>query len=180
MSLKKIKNPTKKLTILAVLTALALVSFILEGLLPPLFVPGAKIGISNTFTLFILILYSPGEALFVVAIRTVLGCIFSGNVSAILYSLSAGLVSLACSCVLLRFAKKLSLICVSVVSACIHNTVQLFVYYLFVSMPSVLSYLPVLLIAGILSGFIVGMITVTVIKILPLSFFEKSLGQPSD
>ena len=43
----------KKLTLTAVLTAAALVMFVLESQLPPLTaIPGIKPGLSNIFTLF--------------------------------------------------------------------------------------------------------------------------------
>ena len=53
----------KKLTLTAVLTAAALVMFVLESQLPPLTaIPGIKPGLSNIFTLFTMETLGPGWA----------------------------------------------------------------------------------------------------------------------
>ena len=57
--MKYMQFSAKKLAILSVLTTLGLLSFLLENLLPPLFVPGAKPGLSNLFTLLALVWFSP-------------------------------------------------------------------------------------------------------------------------
>ncbi len=88
----------KKITILALLTGLGLIAFLIEALIPVLPVPGAKLGISNIFSLFALVMYGLPEALMVVVARTVLGSIFAGNLSLLLYSLTAGVVSVCVCC----------------------------------------------------------------------------------
>lgn len=51
----------RKLTLTAVLTAAALVMFVLESQLPPLTaIPGIKPGLSNIFTLFAMQALGPG------------------------------------------------------------------------------------------------------------------------
>lgn len=62
----------KKIAVLALFTALGLIVFIIENQFPPLFVPGAKMGLANIFSLAALILYGPAEAFAVVIVRTVL------------------------------------------------------------------------------------------------------------
>ena len=91
----------KKIATLSVLTGLSLVTFIIEGLFPPLGIPGAKMGLSNIFSLTALIIYSPWEAFVVVAVRTLLGAIYAGNVSALMYSFTGGVVSMAVSSLLI-------------------------------------------------------------------------------
>lgn len=167
--IKDMQFSAKKLAILSALTALSLVAFFLENLLPPLFVPGAKTGFSNVFTLLTLVWFSPFEAFIVLILRTVLGSIFGGNVSALLYSLTAGMISLAVSSLLFRlFCKKITIVGISALSACIHNAVQLSVYSFLTSNAGVFDYLPFLLIAGILSGLIVGVLVVVAVKAVPL------------
>ncbi len=83
----------KKIAVLALLAGLGLVSFLLESLLPPLVLPGAKLGIANLFSLLALIFYGLPDALLVVVARTVIGSLFAGNVSLLLYSLTAGVFS---------------------------------------------------------------------------------------
>lgn len=167
--IKYMQFSAKKLAILSVLTALGLISFLLENLLPPLFVPGAKAGISNIFTLLALVWFSAPEAFIVLIVRTVLGAVFGGNVSALLYSLTAGAVSLGVSAILLKlFSRRLTVVAVSTLSACIHNAVQLCVYSFLTANTGIFGYLPFLLLAGVLSGLIVGILTVIVVRVVPL------------
>lgn len=167
--IKYMQFSAKKLAILSVLTALGLLSFLLENLLPPLFVPGAKAGISNIFTLLALVWFSVPESFIVLIVRTVLGAIFGGNVSALLYSLTAGAISLGVSAILFKlFSRRLTVVAVSTLSACVHNAVQLCVYSFLTANTGIFGYLPVLLFAGILSGLIVGVLTVIAVRIVPL------------
>ena len=73
-------------------------------------------------TLFLL---GPTEAFVLVVVRTVLGSMFTGNMSTLLYSLTAGIVSVAVSSVLVQFVyPKISIVAISVVSAIMHNVTQ--------------------------------------------------------
>ncbi len=112
----------KKTAVLALLTGLSLITFLIEGLFPTLIIPGAKPGLANVFSFAALIMYSPIEAFIVVALRTVLGAVYAGNVSALLYSFSGGIVSMAVSSVLMYIAyPKISVFAVSVAAAVAHN-----------------------------------------------------------
>ena len=86
------------------LAALASVTFIIEGLFPPLIVPGAKMGLSNIFSLLAVVLFSPVDGVILVAVRTTIGALVTGSMSAWLYSFSAGVVSVAVSGFLYRLA----------------------------------------------------------------------------
>lgn len=77
----------KNVALVAVLTAAALISFIIESLFPSIIVPGAKLGVSNVFTLLTLILCGGMEATILVIIKSVLGCLIVGNLGAFIYSL---------------------------------------------------------------------------------------------
>ncbi len=166
----------KKLAALALLTALGLGAFLIESMFPPMFFPGAKMGLSNIFSLFALVLYGLPEALLVVVARTVLGSLFAGNISLLLYSLTAGVVSTAVSRLLLLAFPRVSLLCVSVFSAVVHNTVQLLVYCALTQTTLIFSYLPYLALLGVLAGVIVGLAVTYAVKGIPLSFFARTAG----
>ncbi len=166
----------KKLAALALLTALGLGAFLIESMFPPMFFPGAKMGLSNIFSLFALVLYGLPEALLVVVARTVLGSLFAGNFSLLLYSLTAGVVSTAVSRLLLLAFPRVSLLCVSVFSAVVHNTVQLLVYCALTQTTLIFSYLPYLALLGVLAGVIVGLAVTYAVKGIPLSFFARTAG----
>ena len=94
---------TKRLTELSLLTAIALIIFIVELRLPDLSaIPGVKLGLANIITVYAVYRYSAKETLLIVLTRVVLGSLFGGNVSAILYSLSGALLCLAGMLVLRR------------------------------------------------------------------------------
>ena len=83
---------TKRIALDALLTAIALIIFVVELLVPiPFPVPGVKLGLSNVVTLFALFACGPVDALIILLLRIGLGTIFGGNLSAILYSLAGGL-----------------------------------------------------------------------------------------
>ena len=86
---------TKRIALCALLTAIALTIFVLEAQIPPLVpLPGVKLGLSNIVTLFALCALGPKESGAILLVRIVLGNLVTGQVSAILYSLAGGVVSL--------------------------------------------------------------------------------------
>ena len=170
----------RKTASISVLCAMSLISFMLENLLPPLFLPGAKIGLSNIFTLFTLVVYTPIDAILLVIIRTTLGSIIVGNISSLIYSLSAGLCSIIISSILITYVHpKISLISISIVSAIIHNIIQTLVFSIITNSTSMLFYLPYFALIGILSGVIVGAVVYLVIHKLPINFFNGILYKNS-
>lgn len=169
-----VKYTAKKIAVLSLLTGLGLVTFIIENLLPPLFIPGAKLGLANIFSFAALIIYSPWEAFIVLIARTVLGAVFAGNLSALLYSFTGGLVSMAVSSVLVYTAHpKISVMSISVAAAVLHNITQNIVFVFLTGSYLMFGYMPYLALLGIFSGAVVGGITLTVFKGVPLRVFEK-------
>lgn len=174
---KKNRVPyAKKIAVLAMMTGFGLIMFMVESLFPPMFFPGAKMGLSNIFSLLTLVLYGLPEALIVVIARTVLGSLFAGNASLLLYSLTAGVASVIVSRLLMIAFPKVSLLAVSVVSAVVHNTVQLLVYCALTQTTLIFSYLPYLALLGVLAGVIVGLAVIFTVKGVPLGVFAKILG----
>lgn len=174
---KKNRVPyAKKIAVLAMMTGFGLIIFMVESLFPPMFFPGAKMGLSNIFSLLTLVLYGLPEALLVVVARTMLGSLFAGNASLLLYSLTAGVASVIVSRLLMIAFPKVSLLAVSVVSAVVHNTVQLLVYCALTQTALIFSYLPYLALLGVLAGVIVGLAVIFTVKGVPLGVFAKILG----
>lgn len=166
----------KKIATVGALTALGLIAFMIESLFPPLPLPGAKMGISNIFSLLALIMYSPVEGFIVTAARTLLGGIFSGNVSTLMYSFTAGMISTGAAALMIYLGKgKFSLLAVSIASAVIHNMVQLAVYFLVTGIAATLSYAPYLALIGIGAGAVVGATSTIIIRLIPSSFTDRLL-----
>lgn len=163
----------KKIALLGILAGLGLIAFMLESLIPVPFLPGAKLGFANIFSLLALLLYGLPEALIVVTVRTVLGSLFAGNVSMLLYSLTAGLVSTCVSRLLLCALPRVSFLCVSVAGAIVHNLVQLFVYCALTGTALLFVYSPYLCLMGAGAGVVVGLAVTFVLKALPARLFAQ-------
>lgn len=168
----------KKIAALAVFTALSLIMFLIENLFPPLFIPGAKMGLSNIFSFAALILYGPVEAFAVIVVRTLLGAVFAGNVSSLIYSFTGGVVAMAVSSLLVcTVYPKISLMAISIAAAVAHNVTQNVMFVIVSQTPLMFSYMPYLALIGLLSGAIVGGTVMLIFKKVPLSVFEKALGE---
>ncbi len=161
-----------KLSYVAILTALAIISFVIENLFPPIIFAGARIGVSNIFILLSLIILGEGYAFCVLIIKTVLGSLFAGNISMLIYSLPSGAIALALEIVLLRFVKT-SLVCASASGAVINSTAQTLIFCLITNTAEVLYYLPYLALIATLSGITVGLTTTLIIKRLLKPTNEK-------
>ena len=175
VNMKKSGFTAKKIAATALLAALSLVMFIVENQFPPLLnMPGAKMGLANIFSLAALILYGPVEAFAVVAVRTVLGSLFAGNVSMLLYSLTGGIAAMAVSAVLVYIVyPRVSLMAVSIAAAVVHNIVQNLVYVAITATALMLAYMPYLALIGVLSGAVVGAVVLIIFKKVPYSAFAR-------
>ncbi len=175
--MKNGKYAAKKIAVLAIFTALSLIAFIIENQFPPMFIPGARMGLANIFSFAALIMFSPVEALAIVAIRTGLGAIFAGNVSALLYSFTGGVVSMSVSSVLMYTVyPRVSVMSVSVLAAVSHNVTQNIVFVILSGTALTFGYMPYLVLLGVLSGAIVGGVTMLIFKKVPKSVFERASG----
>ena len=176
--MKRNHGTTKRIAADALFTALGLIVFLIESLFPPLFIPGAKMGLANIFSLAALVLYGPADAFAVVAARTLLGSMFAGNIASLMYSLTGGCAAMAVSAILIyALYPKVSIIAVSIVAAIMHNIVQNLVFVGISQTALTFSYMPYLALLGILSGAIVGLAVMLIFKRVPLSVFERACGQ---
>ena len=157
----------KKITLTSILSCCALIAFVIENILPPIFIPGARIGLSNIFILVCLITLGIKYGFCALLIKIVLGSIFSGNISAMLYSLPSGLISFSIESFLIFYTKKFSLISISIVGAIINSLIQNIVFCIEINSFDYLAYLPYLTLIALFSGLLVGFITYLIIKRIP-------------
>ena len=147
----------KKLLYLALLTAISLVLFIVENQIPaPLPVPGIKLGLGNVIVVTVLFLYGPREALEVLTAKVLLSALLTGNLGALAYSAAGGLLSWAGMSLLRPLLEKKQLWVASVLGAMLHNLGQLAAAVLIAATPGLWSYLPVLLLSGMITGLFTG------------------------
>ena len=161
-----------KISLCGILSAAALISFMLENLFPPIILPGARLGISNAFILLSAILLGWKYGIATLIIKTVIGSIFAGNLSAIIYSLPAGLIALTLELILLHFMS-VSVVATSVLGAVINTTVQNLTFCLVTNAVEYLIYLPYLGLIGAVGGVAVGLIVYLVVKKLPKNKFSN-------
>lgn len=163
----------KRIAFLGITIALALVMYIIENLIPSFWVPGAKLGLSNIFTLIVIIILGLPEALVLVIVRTALGCLITGNVSALPYSMISGVVACIIGWILFTFlVPKISIIACSVCMAIVHNIIQTLIFCLITMSLETINILPYLVLLGVLSGLIVGIVSYLLINKVPISVFE--------
>ena len=146
------------------MAALAIIFGYVEMLLPVFFVvPGMKLGLANLVTVFVLYRYRAKEAAVISLIRiVVIGFLFA-NLFSILYSLAGAALSLLCMTAARRFSG-LSIVGVSILGGVTHNLGQLIVAALVVENGNVFYYFPALLISGLVTGALIGIVTGEILK----------------
>ncbi len=148
----------KKTAFLGLCTTLALIMGYVEYLIPFRFpVPGVKLGLPNIVILFLLYTYGINEALIVAFIRIVLQGFLFGNIFGIFYSLTGMLFSLPVMN-LMKKSRMFSMTGVSAAGGALFNAGQILAASIAALSPALIRYLPILLIAGELSGVIIGII----------------------
>ncbi len=157
----------KKLALCGLLSALSLITFLIENLFPPLIIPGAKIGLSNVFILLSALILGAGYGYATLVIKVLLGSLFSGNISAIVFSLPSGAIALTLEIIAIYFIKKSSIIAISVLGAVVNITTQNLIFCLYAQTPQYLVYLPYLALIGVLGGIVTGVAVYIICKRLP-------------
>lgn len=158
---------TRKLALMALLTAIALTIFMIESQLPPpVPVPGVKLGLANIITLMTMLLLGRKEAGAVLTVRIIMGAVFSGSPASLLYSAAGGFLAYIVMCLTVnRFSEK-QLWIVSALAGVAHNAGQLFSCVLIVQTPGVLAYGPILAASGVISGCFIGFAAMYLLKAL--------------
>lgn len=159
------KLNTRKLTKLSLLTAIALIIFIIEMRLPDLSgIPGVKLGLANIITVYALYHFKAYEVAMVVFVRILLGSVFGGNMSAMIYSLSGAVLCLAGMIFLKKIINEKYIWLSSVAGAILHNTGQILAAMAVTRSTAVFAYYPVLVVSGCIAGVFTGICASILIK----------------
>lgn len=160
----------KKVAQLGVLTTLALVLSYVESLIPVFVgIPGIKLGLANLVIVFILYRMSVKDALLVSVMRILLAGFMFGNMMSILFSLAGTAFSIGIMYLLKRI-KGFSILGVSIAGACMHNLGQLCVAAFVVQTARLIYYFPVLMISGIVTGLLIGILVKLMLRYIPKSY----------
>ena len=158
---------SKKVARMGVFIALAMIFSYIEVLIPFNFgIPGVKLGIANIVTVTSLYVFSTGEAFGISVIRIVLMGILFGNGMSLLYSLAGGLLSFLAMWIGKR-TSWFSVMGVSVAGGVFHNVGQILAVMLVMKKTMFVAYLPVLFVAGVVTGYLIGLLANKIIELLP-------------
>lgn len=148
----------KRLTQLSLLTAMSLILFVIELRFPELVpIPGVKLGLANIVTVYAVYRFRAWETALLVLMRLLLGAMFSGNPSALLYSIIGAAFCLCGMLLLRRVIPQKYLWLSSIFGAVLHNTGQLLAAMLLLRTASVIAYYPILLVSGCIAGCVTGL-----------------------
>ena len=148
----------KKIAYSSILVALALILSYVEALIPINFgIPGVKLGLANLVIVIGLYFLNTSQVFIILITRIILVSFLFGNMCAMLYSLAGGIVSFAVM-FMIKKINGFSIVGVSMAGGVAHNIGQLIVAALVVENLKLIYYLPVLMIAGTLTGMLIGII----------------------
>ena len=149
---------TRKITILGLLTAIALTIFMVESQIPSVVpLPGVKLGLANIVTVFTVFALSPKEGILVLSARIFLGAVFAGNFSTIFYSAAGGACAIFITILLRKILQKNQLWVAGCLGAIAHSLGQMAMAMALLGTPSIIIYLPVMIIISIITGLFTGL-----------------------
>ena len=155
---------TKKVAMLGLTIALAMIMSYIEALVPLSFaVPGIKMGLANIVIIFVLYKIGTKEAILVSIIRVILVSLLFSNVMAMAYSIAGAVLSLSVMW-LLKKTDKFSVIGVSIAGGIMHNVGQIIMAVILLGTEQIALYLPVLIITGTVTGVVIGIVSGLVIN----------------
>ncbi len=159
---------TKRIITCALLTAVSLALFCVELLIPSFpFCPGAKIGLANVITLFMLTnktIFRKRDCILVLISRCMLSALLTGRMVSVLFGLSGGIVALAVMTFIRFIFDEKHVLLMSISGAVFHNLGQVVVAISIYGTFSIFYYIPSLFLIGILCGSITGLCVVFINK----------------
>ncbi len=161
---------------LGVFLALALVFSYVEAMIPfAIAIPGVKLGITNIVIVLILYLQGVRSAFVISILRVVLAGFLFGNLFSIIYSLAGAMLSLLVM-VLLRQMKLFHVVSISAIGGIVHNLGQLLIAAFIVENYNIMYYFAILMIAGVITGIIIGIVANEMIKRVGRFFWKRQVN----
>ncbi len=156
---------TKKITLLAILLSTGIVLQIFENYLPIIsIIPGGKLGIANIVTMLCINLFDVKTSFILCVLRPVLSATLYGGITQMFYGLAGGLLSFVFMAFIIKKCDKFSYIGAGIIGASAHNVAQIAVAVLMYSNTYIFTYLPVLLILSLISGYFTGFCSTIIIQ----------------
>jgi heptaprenyl diphosphate synthase len=168
--MRNTKQQIRKLTLLSVLTAAALILSYAESVLPPLFpsVPGIKVGLPNIVIIFALYRMDVRSAISVSLVRICIAALLFGSPLSFVYSLAGAFLSLTVMA-LLKKLNILSTVGVSIAGGILHNMGQILAAMLLLQTVQIGYYFLILAMTGTISGLFIGLCGAFMIARFPIN-----------
>lgn len=148
----------KKITTLGLLSAIALTIFMVEAQIPSILpLPGVKLGLANIVTVFTVFALGPKDGAMVLTARIFLGAVFAGNFSTIFYSAAGGLCAILVTIILRKILSSNQLWVAGCLGAIAHSIGQMAMAMVLLGTPSLIVYLPVMIVISIITGLFTGL-----------------------
>ena len=147
----------KKVSLIAMFSAFAIMISYIETFIPSIGIPGVKLGLANIVIVLAIYVLDVKYAIVIDIVRILVVGFMFGNLFSIWFALGGAFLSILVMA-LLKKLFDLSIITISIFGGIFHNIGQLIIASFVVSSYSVMYYLPVLLIAGFVCGCIIGIL----------------------
>ncbi len=149
-----------RMVVLSMLLALGVVLGMIEAVyVPPLPIPGAKVGLANLVSLILIIYFPFKEALANIVLRVTLVSLLTGTFlsTVFLFSLVGGVTAFVVMFLVFKLLNgPLTMIGVSAIGAVSHNLAQLLVAIWLLGSWGFIFHLPFLVITGVATGVFIG------------------------
>lgn len=157
-----------RIIFVSLLAAIGLALSVIESSIPiPIAIPGARLGLSNMVILVSLVIFGFKEAFSISILKSILLMLVTGSVSSFFYSITGAILSSITMFLAYRYMSNIfSLIGVSILGALAHNAGQVSVAALILNNIKVFSYLPMLLLLSLFTGYFVGLASIYISKSL--------------
>lgn len=160
----KEKISVKKIAIIAIFVTLALVLSYVDSLIPlAIMVPGIKIGLANIVIILSLYMIGEKETILISTIRVILSSLLFGTMLTFAYSMTGAILSLIIM-IILKKRTTLATMTISIIGAVSHNIGQIIMAVIIMSTKEIIYYLPILMITGVISGTIIGVLASLLIQ----------------
>lgn len=150
---------SKKIALYGLFIALAFIFSYIESLIPiPFPVPGIKLGLANLVVIIAIYGIGVKEAFVLSMVRILLVGFTFRDPSTLIFSFAGGLLSWL-AMVIFKKLKLFSMVGVSIIGGIAHNIGQIIVAIMYVNNTSLVYYLPILMISGVISGTLIGVLS---------------------
>ena len=166
----------KQISLCSVMISLALALSYMERFFPLQLViplPGIKLGLANTVTLAALYLFPTQYAFLILVSRCILGAVFGGGLTGLLFSMCGGLLAMV-TMIQMKKIRFFSIYGVSVLGAAAHSVGQILVSIVLMHSPYLIGYLPYLLCVSIFTGLLTGSVCAGILRVLPKAVISEN------